>query len=91
MTTGKSRDFQCYVTELLFTGPEISKGLEQWNTDSGKNAILQYGFELISDTVKAELVPQLLLDSIKEIYQDINSNLSNLDAIAFKEVITELF
>ncbi|CAH8645657.1 unnamed protein product [Schistosoma bovis] len=69
----------------MTTGPEISKGLEQWNTDSGKNAILQYGFELISDTVKAELVPQLLLDSIKEIYQDINSNLSNLDAIAFKE------
>ncbi|CAH8660235.1 hypothetical protein MS3_00003255 [Schistosoma haematobium] len=69
----------------MTTGPEISKGLEQWNTDSGKNAILQYGFELISNTVKAELVPQLLLDSIKEIYQDINSNLSNLDAIAFKE------
>ncbi|VDP26867.1 unnamed protein product [Schistosoma margrebowiei] len=74
---------------MLFTGPEISKGLEQWNTDLGKNAILQYGFELISNTVKAELVPQLLLDSIKEIYQDINSNLSNLDAIAFKEVIAE--
>ncbi|CAH8645485.1 unnamed protein product [Schistosoma margrebowiei] len=69
----------------MTTGPEISKGLEQWNTDLGKNAILQYGFELISNTVKAELVPQLLLDSIKEIYQDINSNLSNLDAIAFKE------
>ncbi|VDP38856.1 unnamed protein product [Schistosoma mattheei] len=69
----------------MTTGPEISKGLEQWNTDLGKNAILQYGFELISNTMKAELVPQLLLDSIKELYQDINSNLSNLDAIAFKE------
>ncbi|CAI2734542.1 unnamed protein product [Schistosoma spindalis] len=69
----------------MTTGPEISKGLEQWNTDLGKNAISQYGFELISNTVKAELVPQLLLDSIKEIYQDINSNLSNLDAMAFKE------
>ncbi|CAH8673362.1 unnamed protein product [Schistosoma rodhaini] len=66
-------------------GPEISNSLEQWNTDLGKSAILQYGVELISNTIKAELVPQLLLDSIKEIYQDINSNLSNLDAITFNE------
>ncbi|CAH8642935.1 unnamed protein product [Heterobilharzia americana] len=56
---------------------------EKWNTNLGRDVILQYGVELINKTVKDDLVPQLLLDTVKEIYQDINSNISSLDALAF--------
>ncbi|CAH8574238.1 unnamed protein product [Schistosoma turkestanicum] len=69
----------------FLSGPEMSNGLEQWNTNLGRSAILQYGLELIHNTVKDELVPRLLLDCVKEIYKDIHSNSSNLDVFVFDE------
>nr|CAH8873850.1 unnamed protein product [Trichobilharzia regenti] len=51
------------------------------NTSLGRDVILQYGFELINNTLKNDLVPQLLLETLKDIYQNFISNKHSLDGI----------
>ncbi|KAK4475960.1 hypothetical protein MN116_001198 [Schistosoma mekongi] len=65
--------------------PKMPNSFKQWDTNLGKNTILQYGVELIDSTVKSDLVPQLLLEALKEIYQDISSDPSQLDTFAFDQ------
>ncbi|KAH8866156.1 hypothetical protein KSF78_0003346 [Schistosoma japonicum] len=65
--------------------PKMFNSFKQWSTNFGKNAILQYGIELIDSTIKNDLVPQLLLEALKEIYQDISSDLSHVDTFAFDQ------
>ncbi|TNN06107.1 hypothetical protein EWB00_008593 [Schistosoma japonicum] len=67
--------------------PKMFNSFKQWSTNFGKNAILQYGIELIDSTIKNDLVPQLLLEALKEIYQDISSDLSHVDTFAFDQIL----
>ncbi|CAH8873499.1 unnamed protein product [Trichobilharzia szidati] len=62
------------------------------NTSLGRDVILQYGFEFINNTLKNDLIPQLLLETLKDIYQNVISSKHSLDVIAFnKELEDETF